>query len=185
MSADRDITPRVIAYLRAELPNIERRRRVSPLVAQVVLRQLARWARRADEPGQWTATDSVGQIEAGTGIKPGSIRKALDNLEHIGLVVTVRRGGGRGQVGRGSIRTLYLDPAGVQTPRAQRAQFQPKLRALRRETPRATTQTPRAQARDTASSSASSSAPALPADDSPIPPALLARWADRLPKDAR
>jgi DNA-binding transcriptional regulator YhcF (GntR family) len=178
VSADRDITPRVVAHIRAELPHIDAERRTSPIVAQLVLRQLARWARQAGEPGQWTTTESVAQLRAGTGIPAGTIRRALDNLERVGLVVTLKRGGGQGVTARGSTRLLLLDPAS--TARGNRAEFRPQLRAVDGSTARGTASTARGEPRDTASSSATSSTRALPADDSYIPDYVRERWADRL-----
>lgn len=123
MTAERHITPRVVAHLAAEHAKLtdphctfER--------AQLVLRQLARWARRvdADDPGRWQSNDSVGQIAAGTGLKPRSIKYAFDVLAAAGLLVTVRRGGGHGEFARGSLRELVLDPVdNVSTGARQRA----------------------------------------------------------------
>lgn len=163
MSADRDITPRLIEYLQTELPVAvpDPHRRPSFPACQLVLRQLARWARATDVPGQWTTTESVGQMAVGTGLGVGPIRRALDALERLGLVVTVKRGGGQGTSARGSTRTLVLDATARAVARAvdgvNCARWTPELRALE-------PGTARAQARDTASSSASSSARDADAD---------------------
>jgi hypothetical protein len=155
VSADRDITPRVIEYLQTEWALLEERRRPSFLAVQVVLRQLARWARATDVPGHWQTTESVRQIVAGTGLTDGPVRRSLDALADLGLVVTVKRGGGHGVTARGSTRLLVLDSTARASARAVEggncARWRPQLRAL-------DTSTARAQARDTASSSVTSSA---------------------------
>ncbi len=171
MSADRDITPRVIEYLAATLPTVTLERRVSFLVAQTVLRQLARWARRTDEPGRWLSNDSVGQLVAGTGIPGSTVRKALDCLARVGLVETVRRGGGYGEYARGSSRLVILDPTdqlrapdrAQLTPDGQlrsveRAQFNPQLRSVEPSTALGRASTALGQPSASASSSACTSA---------------------------
>lgn len=114
MSAERHITPRVVAYLQAEHARLADPH-VSFLACQVVLRQLARWARRVDpdDAGRWQSTDSIRQVAVGTGLRPRSIRYALDVLTVAGLVVTTRHGGGRGELARGSTRELILDPVDI------------------------------------------------------------------------
>lgn len=156
-AADRHITPRVVAHLAEHLPAIDPKRRVSFPVAQCVLRQLARWARREDpdDAGRWLTDESVEQIKAGTLLTDSTIRTALDCLERVGLVVTLTHGGGRGPYARGATRRLILDPVDSgSTPRGNPAEFKPILRGVDASTPRGRRSTPRGQPRDTASSSA-------------------------------
>jgi hypothetical protein len=159
-AADRHITPRVIDYLYDHLPDVPVKHRPTFEGAQCVLRALCRWARRepkGEHAGMWLADDTVGQLAAATHIAPGTIRNALGALEYIGLTVTLSHGGGRGLTARGATRRLVLDPVDAdETPRAEHAEFPtlwiPKLRVPGTETPRAQRETPRAIARDTASS---------------------------------
>lgn len=109
-TAERHITPRVVDHLKAGLSEVAAKRRPSFASAQCVLRHLARWARR-DADGRWLATDTVGQIAAGTGFTDSTVRACLDALAVTGLALTVRRGGGHGVTARGSTRALYLDDA--------------------------------------------------------------------------
>lgn len=184
MSADRDLTPRVVAYLRDALLTIDVEQRPSFPVAQLVLRQMGRWARRTDTPGCWLCADSISQLAAGTGLAEGQVRRAAAALERIGLARTLVRGGGRGTGARGSTRELLLDPT-EKLRAVDRAQFDPKLRAVEAETARGRAETARGQPRDTASSSASSSARWVSADcepsDSPIPPWVADRFGYLMP----
>ena len=96
---------------------------------------------------------------AGTLLTDSSIRAALDCLERVGLVVTLTHGGGRGPYARGATRRLILDPVdNGSTPRGNPAEFKPLLRGVDAATPRGRRSTPRGQPRDTASSSAYTSA---------------------------
>lgn len=167
-AADRYITPRVIDHLAAHLADVPVKNRPAFPAAQCVLRALARWARRepgGEHAGMWLADDTVGQLQAQTGLADGTIRNALAALERVGLTVTLSNGGGRGLTARGATRRLVLDPIDVaNTARAKHAEYEPKLRGVdpaeyerklrgvRGETPRGTSETPRGQPRDTASS---------------------------------
>jgi hypothetical protein len=141
----------VIAYVGEHLADVPVKHRPRIGNAVAVLHGLCKWARRepgADNPGHWLAGDTVGQLEANTGLPPGTIRDVLAALEHIGLTVTLSNGGGRGLVARGATRRLVLDPvAGGETPRANPAQYAPKLRGLARDR---STETPRANPRNSA-----------------------------------
>lgn len=174
-AAEQAVTPAIVDTIRAGLPEIPRRRRVSFMVAQAVLRHLARWADDTVDGG-WVCDDSVQQITNGTGVPVGTVRKALDNLNRLGLVVTLHRGGGYGEDRRGSTRALILDPSGPATaramraqltPRAGRAELMPQLRALTTATARANDRNSARLARASSSSSIHSSigATARAADD--------------------
>lgn len=155
-AADRHITPRVITYIAEQLPDIARRHRPTIGNAVSVLHALCRWARRepgGEHDGMWLADDSVGQLEANTGLRPGTIRDVLAALEHIGVTVTVSNGGAPGEHARGATRRLVLDPVdNPRTARAKPAEYRPELRGQSTRTPRAKPRTPRATARDSASS---------------------------------
>jgi hypothetical protein len=148
-AADRHITPRVIEHLRDHLPDVpvKHRPRIGDAVA--VLHALARWARRepgGEHDGMWLAADTVGQLEAQTGIAPGTIRNVLGALERVGLTVTLAKGGGTGPAARGATRRLVLDPVdGASTARAKHAQYKPSLRVPVPSTARATDATARAR----------------------------------------
>lgn len=153
-AADRHITPRVIDYLADHLHHVDVMHRPSLLAAQCVLRAQCRWARRepgGEHAGMWLADDTVGQLQANTGIAPGTIRNVLRALEHVGLNVTLSNGGGKGEHARGATRRLVLDPVdGPHTPRGNHAEYQPVLRVVGVDTPRGKARTPRGQPRDTA-----------------------------------
>jgi hypothetical protein len=134
-AADRHITPRVMAHLRDHLPDVPVDHRPSIAGAGLVLHALARWARRepdAEHSGLWLTDETVGQIAASTALPPGTIRDALGALEHVGLVVTLRRGGGTGTAARGATRRLVLDPVdNGATARGNPAEFRATARGDR------------------------------------------------------
>lgn len=154
-AADRHITPRVVAHLAEHLSAIPAKRRASLANAQLVLHKLCQWARREDpdgNPGHWLTDESVEQIHVRSGLTKGTIRAALDCLEHVGLVVTLTHGGGRGEHARGATRRLILDPVeNGSTPRGNPAEFKPILSGVDAVTQRGRRSTQRGQPRDTSS----------------------------------
>lgn len=155
-AADRHITPRVMSHIAAHLPDVPRRHR--PKIGNVgaVLYAMCRWARRepnGEHDGMWLTDETVDQLMAQTMLTDGVIRDILHALEYVGATVTLSNGGGRGLTARGATRRLVLDPVdNGKTARAKPAEYKPKLRGQTTKTPRAKRETPRATARDTASS---------------------------------
>ena len=109
MSAGRHITPRIIAYL-PRPGSIPADKRISSTRPRTCCARPPVGRRYDNDPGHWQCTDSISQLEAGTGYAARTIKRALDCLELVGLVVTVKHGGGVGTHARGSVRQLYLDP---------------------------------------------------------------------------
>lgn len=155
-AADRHVTPRVVAHLRDHLPDVPVKNRPSLPVVQCVLLHLCKWARRepkAEHSGMWLTDETVEQLGVQSCLTKGSVRNALSALEHVGLLVTIRPGGGTGDSARGALRRLVLDPVeNAGTARGNPAQFRPELRGVAHGTARGTERTARGQPRASASS---------------------------------